>query len=57
MSKPVPVVVWFYGGAYLFGSKTQYDPNGALPFYDGSGMLELAEKSNENKTSLIFVRG
>lgn len=31
MSGPVPVVVWFYGGAYLFGSKTQYDPNTA-PF-------------------------
>lgn len=36
MKEPLPVVVWFYGGAYLFGSKTQYDPD-KLPFYDEIG--------------------
>lgn len=46
----VPVIVWFYGGAYVFGSKTQFDPTIA-PFYDGS---QIAVSSNEHA---IFVAG
>lgn len=52
----VPVVVWFYGGAYLFGSKTQYDPS-ELPFYDGSGPVGTATTINKDKNSVIFIRG
>ena len=42
-AKPLPVIVWFYGGAYWFGSKA---PGGALnisyPLYDGTGILRSA---------------
>lgn len=56
IKQPVPVVVWFYGGAYLFGSKSQYDPS-IMPFYDGKGPLNVATTANKDKTSMIFVRG
>lgn len=41
------VLVWIYGGAYLFGSKDTLQPH--LPFYDGSGMM--AKANND----MIFV--
>lgn len=47
----VPVVVWIYGGAYLFGSKDEFDLS-KLPLYSGQGVLEEAEKG-----SAIFVAG
>ncbi|KAK3384514.1 Alpha/Beta hydrolase protein [Lasiosphaeria ovina] len=46
-SLKLPVVVWIYGGAYVFGSKDTMQPQ--LPFYDGSGMMG---QSNNN---MIFV--
>ncbi|KAK4190954.1 putative esterase and lipase [Podospora australis] len=46
-TKKLPVVVWIYGGAFLFGSKDTMTPD--LPFYDGSGIVG---QSNNN---LIFV--
>jgi carboxylesterase type B len=56
MSKPLPVIVWFYGGAYLFGSKTFYDPS-VLPFYDGGPLVDRANALNKPEHSVIFVRG
>ena len=47
-SKQLPVVVWFYGGAYIFGSKEAAAP---YPYYNGTGMLHAA--NNE----IIFVAG
>ncbi|KAK1755691.1 putative esterase and lipase [Echria macrotheca] len=44
-SLKLPVVVWIYGGAYVFGSKDTLQPE--LPFYDGSGMM--------SKGDMIFV--
>ena len=35
-SYKLPVIVWIYGGAYVFGSKDAFQP---LPFYDGSGVI------------------
>lgn len=49
-TSPVPVVVWFYGGAYVFGSKTQYDPN-IIPFYDGEEISMASDKP------VIYVAG
>ncbi|KAK0708346.1 Carboxylesterase family-domain-containing protein [Lasiosphaeris hirsuta] len=46
-SLKLPVAVWIYGGAYLFGSKDTLQPE--LPFYDGSGIMGQA---NGN---MIFV--
>lgn len=43
----LPVIVWIYGGAYVFGSKDSFQP--LLPFYDGSGLIY--ESSND----IIFV--
>ena len=45
----LPVVVWFYGGAYAFGSKLPYGPD--WPFYTGQALLE----SSTNK--VIYVAG
>ncbi|KAI9818916.1 MAG: hypothetical protein M1827_007737 [Pycnora praestabilis] len=45
----LPVVVWFYGGAFLFGSKDAYQP--ALPFYDGTGVVR------QSGGNIIFVAG
>ncbi|KAI9814164.1 MAG: hypothetical protein M1832_005975 [Thelocarpon impressellum] len=39
-SQRLPVIVWFFGGAYVFGSKDGLDP---LPFYDGTGIVRQAE--------------
>ena len=46
----VPVVVWIYGGAYLFGSKDQFDLS-KLPLYSGQGVLQATTGS------AIFVAG
>ncbi|KAM7200728.1 Alpha/Beta hydrolase fold [Rhypophila sp. PSN 637] len=50
---PLPVVVWIYGGAYLFGSKDGGLANG-LPFYDGHGLIQAAQALG---SKLIFVTG
>ena len=47
---PVPVVVWFYGGAFVFGSKAQFDIT-QFPLYSGEGPL------GATKDPLIFVVG
>jgi carboxylesterase type B len=44
----LPVVVWIYGGAYVFGSKDALEGLG-LPFYDGSGLI------HESGNNIIFV--
>jgi carboxylesterase type B len=46
-SVKLPVVVWIYGGAYVFGSKDSLQPE--LPFYDGSGLMGAANNG------IIFV--
>ncbi|KAI2617823.1 alpha/beta-hydrolase [Hypoxylon sp. NC1633] len=43
----LPVVVFVYGGAYVFGSKDSLQPE--LPFYDGTGLV--AQSGN----NMIFV--
>lgn len=48
----VPVVVWFYGGAYVYGSKDILGPD--VPFYNGTGPLLSAKESNKK---LIFITG
>lgn len=35
----LPVIHWFYGGAYIFGSKDMLE-GATLPFYDGTGMIK-----------------
>lgn len=50
----LPVVVWLYGGAYLYGSKQQFDAS-VLPFYFGDGFLDTASQSNNS--NMIFVTG
>ncbi|MCJ1393378.1 hypothetical protein MMC18_006251 [Xylographa bjoerkii] len=47
-SSQLPVVVWFYGGAYIFGSKEAAAP---YPYYNGTGMLQAANNG------VIFVAG
>ncbi|MCJ1312563.1 hypothetical protein MMC25_006237 [Agyrium rufum] len=49
-SSLVPVIVWFYGGAFVFGSKSEFDPI-AFPFYTGVGPITSA------KEPIIFVAG
>ncbi|KAK4208542.1 Alpha/Beta hydrolase protein [Rhypophila decipiens] len=53
VATPLPVVVWIYGGAYLFGSKDGGLAN-KLPFYDGHGLIQGAQALGSN---LIFVTG
>ncbi|KAL8717750.1 MAG: hypothetical protein Q9225_005036 [Loekoesia sp. 1 TL-2023] len=43
----LPVISWYYGGAYIFGGKDQFDP--LLPFYDGTGLLQ------QSGGNVIFV--
>ena len=47
-SRKLPVVVWFYGGAYAFGSKLNFGPN-ITEFYSGQGLIE--------QNPMIFVTG
>ncbi len=51
----LPVIVWFYGGAYLSGSKDA-GLNAGLPLYDGRGFFEAAQQLN-NSSGLIYVAG
>lgn len=44
------VAVWFFGGAFLFGSKHEFDIT-QLPLYSGTGVLSVASEP------LIFVAG
>ena len=46
-SLKLPVAVFVFGGAYLFGSKDSLEPE--LPFYDGSGMV------GQSGNNMIFV--
>ncbi|KAL9578394.1 MAG: hypothetical protein Q9212_005744 [Teloschistes hypoglaucus] len=43
----LPVISWFYGGAYVFGAKDQFDP--VLPLYRGTGVIQ------ESGGNVIFV--
>ena len=40
-SLKLPVISWYYGGAYIFGGKDQFEP--LLPFYQGTGLLQEAD--------------
>ena len=52
-SRPAaPVVVWFYGGAFVYGSKNHYGPD--VPLYSGKGMIQAAAEVGQD---LIFVVG
>lgn len=47
----LPVVVWLYGGGYIFGSKdTGTTPLYNMPFYSGQGLLSQGQ-------DFIFVAG
>ena len=46
-SLKLPVVSWFFGGAYVFGGKDAYGD--IVPFYDGTGLLQ------ESAGNIIFV--
>lgn len=46
--KQLPVIVWFYGGAYAFGSKNL---GGGLPLYTGQSMLAAQDYQ------AVFVAG
>ena len=46
-STKLPVIHWFFGGGYIFGSKDQLEPE--LPFYDGTGMI------SQSGNNIIFV--
>ena len=46
-SLSLPVISWFYGGAYIFGGKDQFGD--IVPFYDGTGLIQ------ESGGSVIFV--
>ena len=35
----LPVIHWFYGGGFVFGSKDEFE-GATLPFYDGTGMIK-----------------
>lgn len=37
-SLKLPVISWFYGGAYIFGAKDQFGD--VLPLYDGTGLIQ-----------------
>ncbi|KAG8533899.1 uncharacterized protein KY384_001640 [Bacidia gigantensis] len=46
-SLKLPVISWFYGGAYIFGAKDQFGD--VLPLYDGVGLLQ------QSGGNVIFV--
>ena len=43
----IPVINWFYGGAYIFGAKDA--SQSPLPYYDGTGLIQASHNS------VIFV--
>lgn len=46
-SLKLPVISWFYGGAFIFGGKDSFGD--VLPLYDGTGLLQ------ESGGNVIFV--
>ena len=46
-SLKLPVVSWFFGGAYIFGGKDSYGH--LVPFYDGTGLIQ------QSAGNVIFV--
>ena len=46
------VIVWFYGGAFILGSKGMDEPNN--PLYNGLGAIDAAKKFGRD---VIFVAG
>ncbi|KAI0169237.1 alpha/beta-hydrolase [Hypoxylon sp. FL1284] len=42
-SQKLPVLVFIYGGAYVFGSKDSLEPE--LPFYDGTGLVAQSDNN------------
>lgn len=46
-SLKLPVISWFYGGAYIFGGKDSF--GGLLPLYTGTGLIQ------ESGGNVIFV--
>jgi len=46
-SLKLPVISWFYGGAYVFGGKDSL--GNAVPFYDGTGLIQ------ESGGNVIFI--
>jgi carboxylesterase type B len=47
----LPVVIWLYGGGFIFGSKdTGTTPQYGMPFYSGQGLLSQGQ-------DFIFVAG
>ena len=52
-SNQVPVVIWIYGGAYIFGAKDAGFTNG-MPFYDPKGLMRIAKQTGQE---FIFVAG
>ncbi|KAL8645980.1 MAG: hypothetical protein Q9226_007059 [Calogaya cf. arnoldii] len=46
-SLKLPVISWFYGGAYIFGGKDQFSD--AIPFYGGTGLVQ------QSGGNVIFV--
>ena len=46
-SLKLPVVSWFFGGAYIFGGKDSYGD--LVPFYDGTGLIQ------QSAGNVIFV--
>ncbi|KAF4990586.1 hypothetical protein FGRMN_8401 [Fusarium graminum] len=49
--KPLPVTVWFYGGAYAFGTKRMKVYGAPGPLYNGRALLEATGRQT------IFVAG
>ena len=50
-----PVVVWIFGGAYVFGGKQTYGKKD--PLYDGKGLIHAAKNYLKEKPNVIFVAG
>lgn len=46
-SMKLPVISWFYGGAYIFGAKDQFGD--LLPLYQGTGLIQ------QSGGNVIFV--
>ena len=46
-SLKLPVISWFFGGAFIFGGKDSYGH--LVPFYDGTGLIQ------QSAGNVIFV--
>jgi carboxylesterase type B len=49
---PAAVVVWIFGGAYVYGGKSAFGPT--IPFYNGTGLEQVAALKSQN---IVFVAG